>query len=314
MSYTEKPAIRPPSWTYIRYFAFLDLYFFMTFREIGPFPFYYEKKLKKQKYNQWYNKKDCSTYVHPEYGKGECVKTTACQGSNQVGLRGYCDSQAYDYTCCFNKPTAPAPKSCGLDAVRGKGVCLPQAQCPGGDVSSTPNLCEDGNSCCYSLQKSLDYYEFRGVWISTVANIDWPSKKTLTTAQQQAELLSILDIMQSLNINAVVFQVRPAGDALYASNIEPWSAYLTGTQGKAPSPYWDPLDFIIKEGKARNIEVHAWLNPLRGRNKGETYAFASNHMTQLYPTVTYNYDGYVWMDPGSTQGINFILTKVTILK
>lgn len=252
--------------------------------------------------------------MHPEYGKGECVKTTACQGSNQVGLRGYCDSQAYDYTCCFNKPTAPAPKSCGLDAVRGKGVCLPQAQCPGGDVSSTPNLCEDGNSCCYSLQKSLDYYEFRGVWISTVANIDWPSKKTLTTAQQQAELLSILDIMQSLNINAVVFQVRPAGDAFYASNIEPWSAYLTGTQGKAPSPYWDPLDFIIKEAKARNIEVHAWLNPLRGRNKGETYAFASNHMTQLYPTVTYNYDGYVWMDPGSTQGINFILTKVTYSK
>lgn len=108
-----------------------------------------------------------------------------------MSLRGYCDNLPYDYTCCFKKPAPVAMKSCGLDAVKGKGVCVPLAQCPNGNVAAQ-NTCGDGLSCCYSLQKSLSYYEFRGVWISTVANIDWPSKKTLTTTQQQAELISIL--------------------------------------------------------------------------------------------------------------------------
>jgi uncharacterized lipoprotein YddW (UPF0748 family) len=76
-----------------------------------------------------------------------------------------------------------------------------------------------------------------------------------------------------------------------------------GSQGQAPSPFWDPLEFIIREAKIRHIDVHAWLNPLRARNKGATYQFAPNHMSQLYPDVTYNYDGYIWMDPGSNMGI-----------
>src|SRR5213076_437155 len=89
--------------------------------------------------------------------------------------------------------------------------------------------------------------EFRGVWVATVGNIDWPSKPGVPVEQQQREAIAILDRCAELNINAVILQVRPAADALYKSDIEPWSYYLTGEQGKAPSPYYDPLKFWIDE-------------------------------------------------------------------
>src|SRR5882757_7242964 len=85
--------------------------------------------------------------------------------------------------------------------------------------------------------------EFRGVWVATVGNIDWPSRPGLPVSAQQAELLAILDGAEALHLNAVILQVRPAGDALYDSQLEPWSEYLTGKQGLAPSPKWDPLAF-----------------------------------------------------------------------
>src|SRR6478672_13015119 len=93
--------------------------------------------------------------------------------------------------------------------------------------------------------------EFRAIWVATVANIDWPSKPGLNSWQQQAELIAILDKAVSLNMNAVVLQVRPAADALYPSKLEPWSEYLTGVQGKAPSPYWDPLAVAVDEAHKR---------------------------------------------------------------
>ena len=108
-------------------------------------------------------------------------------------------------------------------------------------------------------------WRFRGVWIATVANIDWPSKPGLTHAQQKAELISILDRAAKLKLNAVIFQVRPACDAMYASPIEPWSEYLTGTMGKAPEPFYDPLAFAIEEAHKRGLELHAWFNPYRAR-------------------------------------------------
>jgi hypothetical protein len=154
---------------------------------------------------------------------------TQCTGSNQVGLRGYCDGSPADWTCCYNKIAPPSQLvSCGLSATRGKGVCIASAQCPNGNSISSSECTGSGEVCCYSLQKNLDFYEFRGIWISTVANIDWPSRRTLTTAQQQAELISILNAVKDAGLNAVVFQVRPTGDAFYASNLEPWSHYLTG--------------------------------------------------------------------------------------
>src|SRR5262245_7767399 len=89
--------------------------------------------------------------------------------------------------------------------------------------------------------------EFRAAWVATVGNIDWPSRKTLTTPEQKAELLAILDRAAQLKLNAIIFQVRPACDALYVSQLEPWSEYLTGEQGKAPSPMYDPLEFAVTE-------------------------------------------------------------------
>ena len=89
--------------------------------------------------------------------------------------------------------------------------------------------------------------EMRGAWVASVANIDWPSTNGLSTAAQKAELIAILDRAVQLKLNTIVLQVRPACDALYASSVEPWSEYLTGTMGKAPSPYYDPLAFAETE-------------------------------------------------------------------
>ena len=140
--------------------------------------------------------------------------------------------------------------------------------------------------------------EFRGVWVASVGNIDWPSRRTLTTEQQQAELRTLLDRAAALKLNAVIFQVRPAADALYASSIEPWSEYLTGTQGKRPDPYWDPLEFAVREAHARQLELHAWFNPYRAQFTGTHSPLAASHIARTNPTLVKKYAGYLWMDPG----------------
>jgi uncharacterized lipoprotein YddW (UPF0748 family) len=108
--------------------------------------------------------------------------------------------------------------------------------------------------------------EFRAVWIATVANIDWPSRPGLPVERQRDELRALLDRVRALNMNAVILQVRPAADALYLSEYEPWSEYLTGTQGAAPEPFYDPLAFAVEEAHRRGLELHAWFNPFRARN------------------------------------------------
>lgn len=140
--------------------------------------------------------------------------------------------------------------------------------------------------------------ELRGAWVASVANIDWPSQRGLTVAQQKAELITILNRLQELNMNAIILQVRPAADAFYDSKIEPWSAWLTGTQGVAPNPYYDPLEFAVAESHKRNIELHAWFNPYRAQNK-EQYKLAPNHVANTYPQYVYEYGGLLWMDPGA---------------
>jgi uncharacterized lipoprotein YddW (UPF0748 family) len=142
-------------------------------------------------------------------------------------------------------------------------------------------------------------HEFRGAWVASVVNIDWPSRSDLSVSQQQAELINILDRMQELNLNALILQIRPNGDALYASEIEPWSGWLTGTQGKAPNPYYDPLEFAIAESHKRNIELHAWFNPYRAKMGGEKYPYGPNHMAAQYPQYAYQYGDLIWMDPGA---------------
>ena len=108
--------------------------------------------------------------------------------------------------------------------------------------------------------------EFRAAWVATVANINWPSKPGLSTEQQQQEAIALLDFLKEHHFNAVIFQVRPQADALYQSSLEPWSYYLTGVQGKAPDPYYDPLEFWVEAAHERGLELHVWLNPYRAHH------------------------------------------------
>jgi uncharacterized lipoprotein YddW (UPF0748 family) len=140
--------------------------------------------------------------------------------------------------------------------------------------------------------------EFRGVWVASVANIDWPSRPGLPAAQQRAELLAILDRAKELNLNAVILQVRPAGDALYRSELEPWSEYLTGEQGRAPEPAYDPLEFAVAEAHRRGLELHAWFNPYRARHPTAKSPLAATHLARTRPDVVRAYGTHLWMDPG----------------
>src|ERR1043166_6942624 len=106
--------------------------------------------------------------------------------------------------------------------------------------------------------------EFRAAWVATVDNIDWPSKRTLSAAEQKAELVRIVGRAAELNLNALIFQVRPACDALYRSKLEPWSDYLTGEMGRNPG--YDPLEMAVDECHKRGIELHAWFNPYRAHH------------------------------------------------
>ena len=141
-------------------------------------------------------------------------------------------------------------------------------------------------------------HEFRGVWVASVSNIDWPSRRTLSTAESQAELLALLDRAAALHLNAIMLQVRPAADALYQSKLEPWSEYLTGAQGRAPDPYWDPLAFAVKEAHARGIELHAWFNPYRARNDDARSPLTKSSFARQHASMTKVYGRALWMDPG----------------
>jgi uncharacterized lipoprotein YddW (UPF0748 family) len=156
--------------------------------------------------------------------------------------------------------------------------------------------------------------EFRAVWVSTVANIDWPSKQNLTAQQQQAEAIAILDRAKAMNLNAIVLQVRPSADAIYASKIEPWSEYLTGAQGKPPQPWYDPLKFWVTEAHARGLELHAWFNPYRARHNIAKSPAAPNHISRTNPAAVKQYGKFLWMDPGeesaSKQTLDVVLDVV----
>jgi uncharacterized lipoprotein YddW (UPF0748 family) len=143
--------------------------------------------------------------------------------------------------------------------------------------------------------------EFRGVWVATVGNIDWPSAPGLSTGQQRAELTAIFDRAAALHLNAVIFQVRPAADAMYASSLEPWSSFLTGRMGQAPDPLWDPLAFAVRAAHARGLELHAWFNPFRARYPGDAGPAARSHVSRRDPAAMRRYGRYLWMDPGSAQ-------------
>ncbi len=141
--------------------------------------------------------------------------------------------------------------------------------------------------------------EFRAVWVATVDNIDWPSRPGLPVDSQKVELLELLDRAQALHLNAVIFQVRPSADALYASKLEPWSYYLTGEMGRGPSPFYDPLQFAVDEAHKRGLELHAWFNPYRAKQSSDkTSSVPTSHVSRAMPSLVKRYGDFLWMDPG----------------
>ena len=128
---------------------------------------------------------------------------------------------------------------------------------------------------------AADSKSMRGAWVSTVVNLDFPSKSNLSADEQKKELSTMFDNLKAMGINTVMFQVRPCGDALYKSSINPWSQYLTGTQGKDPG--YDPLAYAVEQAHNRGMEIHAWLNPYRVTMKGNTdvNSLAENNPARL---------------------------------
>ncbi len=139
--------------------------------------------------------------------------------------------------------------------------------------------------------------EFRAAWIATVANINWPSKNNLSTQQQKEEAIKILDLLKDANFNAVIFQARPSADAMYKSDLEPWSYFLTGAIGKAPVPFYDPLEFWISEAHERGMELHVWLNPYRAHHTTGGPITKESIVTKMPEQITKLRNGMYWMDP-----------------
>lgn len=168
--------------------------------------------------------------------------------------------------------------------------------------------------------------DLRGVWVSTVVNIDYPKKATTDVEVLKSEALQILDNAKDMGMNAVFLQVRPSSDAIYKSKYFPWSKYLTGTQGLAPADNFDPLEFWITEAHKRGIELHAWLNPYRvvkknGNEPAHDFAsLAANNPAKLHPEWTVKHtDGNIYYNPGIPEvrqlvigGINEIIENYDV--
>lgn len=148
--------------------------------------------------------------------------------------------------------------------------------------------------------------EFRGAWLPTIYRSDYAS---LSREEARKLLSNRIALLQRLGCNAVIFQVRAEGDAFYKSTHEPWSKYLTGKQGEAPNPSWDPLGFVIDECHSRGMELHAWVNPYRGAGNAEAY-LAPNHAAKHSPELFIRHGKQLYMDPGNPQSIRYISTIV----
>ena len=150
--------------------------------------------------------------------------------------------------------------------------------------------------------------EIRGVWIASVLNIDWPSKKRLSVEEQKQEFIKILDNVKEWNMNAVFVQIKPVGDAFYPSKFSPWSEYLTGKQGENPG--YDPLEFMIEEAHKRNIEFHAWFNPYRLTMSGGIDKLSNDNIGKQRPDWTITYGGKLYLNPGIPEVNDYIVKSI----
>jgi uncharacterized lipoprotein YddW (UPF0748 family) len=166
-------------------------------------------------------------------------------------------------------------------------------------------------ACLFSVYSfAQPEFEFRGVWIATVDNIDWPPRGVTNPAQQKADFIRLLDMHQRNGMNAVIVQIRPAADAFYASPYEPWSQWLTGIQGKPTFPYYDPLVFMIEEAHKRGMEFHAWLNPYRANFNIRTASISPDHVTRTHPEWFLTYGDKKYFDPGNSLAQAFVVNVV----
>jgi len=168
--------------------------------------------------------------------------------------------------------------------------------------------------CIFAFSKisaQIIEMEMRGVWISTAYNLDYPSMPGLNAEQQQKEFIDYLNICKSLGINALFVQIRPAGDAFYPTELAPWSKFLTGEQGKAPSPYYDPLKFMIEECKKNNMEFHAWMNPFRALivNSWDLHItkVAGNNPINTKPHWFFKYGNTTYFNPGEPEVRDYVI-------
>lgn len=153
-------------------------------------------------------------------------------------------------------------------------------------------------------------YEFRAAWVATVDNIDWPSRGNYAPARQKQEFIDLLDMHKRNGMNAVIVQVRPATDAFYPSQYEPWSQWLTGKQGRPPSPYYDPLQFMIEETHKRGMEFHAWCNPYRAEFNIGSSSISATHVTKTHPEWFVKYGDKRYFDPGNKEGQEFVVKVI----
>lgn len=163
---------------------------------------------------------------------------------------------------------------------------------------------------CFQAPAQSPKREFRAAWIATVSNIDFPSKPGLPSVQQQQEFISRLDKLKKLGCNAIIVQIRPAADAFYPSELEPWSRYLTGKQGQPPFPFYDPLKFMIEQAHARNMEFHAWFNPFRALTDSRKNPNPDNHVTKKHPDWVVNYGGKALLNPGIPQAREYVIRVI----
>jgi len=161
----------------------------------------------------------------------------------------------------------------------------------------TPGTCE--------FDPATPKHDLRAMWIATVVNVDWPSEPGLSAAEQQAELISWLDLAVARNFNAVILQVRPTADAFWPSDYEPWSRYLSGTQGVDPG--YDPLAFAVDQAHRRNLAVHAWFNPYRVAMDTNWSDLAPTHPARRNPQWVVKHEGRLYYDPGIPEVRTFVI-------
>lgn len=163
----------------------------------------------------------------------------------------------------------------------------------------------------FSFGQAPPKREFRAAWVATVSNIDWPSRAGLPTAAQQREIDKLLDYHKQLGMNALILQVRPAGDAFYDSPLEPWSEWLTGLQGNEPQPHYDPLDYFVEGCHQRGMELHAWFNPYRAAVKYDSTKYlAAEHVVHQHPDWFVQYGPHLYFDPGVPDARDYVIDVI----